>query len=57
LRIEHHDGQDRTVASPLDTIEKRASLPELRSVVESMLPEVEIADVPPRGLWLDRVPR
>lgn len=46
FRIEHRDGADRIVASPLDAIEEPPSLVRLRSMVEALLPEVEIADVP-----------
>ena len=46
LRIEHRDGADRIVVTPLDAIDEPASLVELRGRVEALLPEVEIADVP-----------
>jgi Transposase and inactivated derivatives, TnpA family len=46
FRIEHRDGHDRVVATPLDAIDEPASLVELRTMVEALLPEVEIADVP-----------
>jgi len=46
LRIENRDGHDRVVASPLDAIDEPASLVGLRTMVEGLLPEVEIADVP-----------
>ena len=46
LRIEHRDGADRIVVTPLDAVEEPASLVELRGLVEALLPEVEIADLP-----------
>ena len=46
LRIEHRDGADRIVVTPLDAVEEPASLVELRGMVEALLPEVEIADLP-----------
>lgn len=46
FHIEHRDGADRVVASPLDAIDEPASLISLRTMVERLLPEVEIADVP-----------
>jgi TnpA family transposase len=46
LRIEHREGADRIVASPLDAIDEPASLVSLRGMVEALLPEVEIADLP-----------
>jgi len=46
FRIEHRDGADRVVVSPLDAMEEPASLVSLRAMVEALLPEVEIADVP-----------
>ena len=46
LRIEHRDGADRIVVTPLDAIEEPASLVRLRAMVEALLPEVEIADLP-----------
>jgi TnpA family transposase len=46
LRLEQRDGQDRIVASPLDARDEPASLVCLRGMVEGLLPEVEIADVP-----------
>src|SRR5439155_1161852 len=46
LRIEHRDGADRIVVTPLDAVDEPASLVELRGMVEALLPEVEIADLP-----------
>ncbi|MDA8333227.1 MAG: Tn3 family transposase [Candidatus Dormibacteraeota bacterium] len=46
LRIEERDGHDEIVMSPLDAVDEPASLAKLRSSVEALLPEVEIADVP-----------
>src|SRR5205807_1905341 len=46
FRIEHRDGVDRVVVTPLDAIDEPASLVGLRGMVEALLPEVEIADLP-----------
>ncbi len=46
FRLEHRDGTDRVVVSPLDAVSEPASLVSLRAMVEELLPEVEIADVP-----------
>jgi len=46
FRIENRDGKDRIVITPLDAIEEPPSLIELRSKVEALLPQVEIADLP-----------
>ena len=46
FRIEHRDGADRVVVTPLDAIDEPASLTHLRAMVEQLLPEVEIADLP-----------
>ena len=46
FRIEHRDGADRVVVTPLDAIDEPASLVGLRGMVEALLPEVEIADLP-----------
>lgn len=46
FRIEHRDGSDRIVVTPLDAIEEPPSLVRLRGMVEDLLPEVEIADLP-----------
>jgi TnpA family transposase len=47
FRIERRDGHDRIVVTPLDAVAEPASLVTLRSRAESLIPEVEIADVPP----------
>jgi hypothetical protein len=46
FRIEHRDGADRVVVTPLDAVDEPASLVRLRAMVEALLPEVEIADLP-----------
>jgi len=46
LRIEDRDGTDRVVVTPLDAVNEPQSLVELRLLIEGLLPEVEIADVP-----------
>ena len=46
FKIEHRDGQDRIVITPLDAVEEPASLIDLRRHVDALEPEVEIADVP-----------
>jgi len=46
FKIEHRDGQDRIVITPLDAIDEPASLIDLRDNVDALKPEVEIADVP-----------
>jgi len=46
LRIEHRGGRDEIVLAPLDAQDEPASLVALRSAVEGLLPEVEIADLP-----------
>ena len=46
LRIERRNGRDEIVLTPLDADPEPASLTELRSEVEKLLPEVEIADLP-----------
>jgi len=46
LRIEDRDGTDRVVVTPLDAVHEPESLVELRFLIEGLLPEVEIADVP-----------
>ena len=46
LRVEQRDGVDRIVVTPLDAVDEPASLVELRAMVEALLPEVEIADLP-----------
>jgi hypothetical protein len=46
LRIEHRNGRDEIVLTPLDADPEPASLTGLRSEVEKLLPEVEIADLP-----------
>ncbi len=46
FRIEHRDGAHRVVVTPLDAVDEPASLVSLRAMVEELLPEVEIADVP-----------
>ena len=46
LRIERRGGRDEIVLTPLDADPEPASLIELRSEVEKLLPEVEIADLP-----------
>lgn len=46
LRIEERDGADRVVITPLDANDAPESLTQLRALVEGLLPEVEIADVP-----------
>ena len=46
FRIEHRDGADRVVVTPLDAVDEPASLVHLRAMVEALLPEVEIADLP-----------
>ena len=46
LRIERRGGRDEIVLTPLDADPEPASLTELRSEVEKLLPEVEIADLP-----------
>ncbi len=46
LRIEHRDGRDEIVLTPLDAHEEPDSLVALRAEVEALLPEVEIADLP-----------
>ena len=46
LRIEHRGGRDEIVATPLEAQGEPASLVALRSAVERLLPEVEIADLP-----------
>lgn len=46
LRIEQRDGADRIIVTPLDAVDEPASLVELRAMVEALLPEVEIADLP-----------
>jgi len=46
LRIEDRDGTDRVVVTPLDAVSEPQSLVELRLLIEGLLPEVEIADVP-----------
>ena len=46
FRIEHRDGADRVVVTPLDALDEPASLVRLRAMVEELLPEVEIADLP-----------
>jgi TnpA family transposase len=46
LRIEHRGGRDEIVLTPLDAEAEPASLVTLRTEVEKLLPEVEIADLP-----------
>lgn len=46
LRIEHRGGRDEIVLTPLDTDDEPESLITLRTQVEALLPEVEIADLP-----------
>jgi hypothetical protein len=46
LRIEHREGRDEIVLTPLDADPKPASLVTLRGAVERLSPEVEIADLP-----------
>ncbi len=46
FRIEHRDGADRVVVTPLDAIDEPASLIRLRAQIEALLPEIEIADLP-----------
>jgi len=46
FRIEERDGTDRIVVTPLDAVDEPDSLIELRNLVEGLLPEVEVADVP-----------
>lgn len=46
FRIEERNGVDRIVVTPLDAVDEPDSLIELRDLVEGLLPEVEIADVP-----------
>jgi len=46
LRIEQRGGRDEIVQTPLDAQGEPASLVRLRSAVEGLLPEVEIADLP-----------
>ncbi len=46
LHIEHRGGRDEIVQAPLDAQAEPASLIKLRSAVEGLLPEVEIADLP-----------
>ena len=53
LRIEHRHGRDELVLTPLDANPEPATLVALRNEVEKLLPEVEIADLPP-GAHLPR---
>jgi TnpA family transposase len=46
LRIEHRDGRDEIVLTPLDADDEPQSLIDLRAQVEALLPEMEIADLP-----------
>jgi len=46
LRIEHRDGRDEIVLTPLDAHDEPDSLIALRAEAEALLPEVEIADLP-----------
>ena len=46
LRIEHRGGRDEIVLTPLDADDEPDSLIALRTAVEGLLPEVEIADLP-----------
>jgi TnpA family transposase len=46
FRIEERDGADRIVVAPLDAVDEPDSVTELRNLVEGLLPEVEVADVP-----------
>jgi len=46
LRIEHRGGRDEIVLTPLDAEAEPASLVTLRTEVEKLLPEVEVADLP-----------
>ena len=53
----HRRGRDEIVLTPLDAEAEPASLVTLRSEVEQLLPEVEIADLPAGSARLDRVSR
>ncbi|HVA26026.1 MAG TPA: Tn3 family transposase [Chloroflexota bacterium] len=46
FRIEHRDGADRVVVTPLDALDEPTSLVRPQAMVEALLPEVEIADLP-----------
>jgi hypothetical protein len=46
LRIEHRDGREEIVLTPLDADDEPPSLIALRGQVEALLPEAEIADLP-----------
>ena len=45
VRVEHIEGKDQVICSPLDSLEEPESLVQLKSQVEALLPEADLSQV------------